>query len=566
MKKVLALIVALMMIVSMIPVMAITTSAAVDGDWLTWRSAGGYKEPEEGEEPSYTPAPGYEYTSEGFHMISADYTGHTPFGTIQSRDKVSVKDGVYMELRVDQYPYGGENGTDDHWICFSLWDSQKIAPGNTTDYGQGWLALVRTPGEGGAGSAQSFNSGNTGNGIWQHHGDVSITPELDDNGKEIYTFEVIWDGSNYNIAICGVALQGAANIASHLNNVNADGEFYVGVTFHSGAASQPIEATMLKFGTSKDDAETPVGNDSAEPEENVSVPVDIIDSNTIETNKPCLLYDAQETSCKTSSIGTQGMSLTAQGDNAYRIDVHQLPGFHTWGMKRTLSYEAADFPVIAVFYYDPNEIFESCTLRYAAGNIMTADDVHIFNYSIWDENYDNNVIVYDEDEYYKCVIIDLREYLGEEMFNEAWNGRINNLRFDYNTMYTMGDPETDYFFMQYAGIFRSVEEAAIYANEYAVAQGIVEDGAVTDPVPGDSTPVEPGDDTDEPGESTPVESGSESTPAESDSTKDSAAESKSEKEEESTEEEKSGCGATVLGSVAVLLSAAAAAVVLKKKD
>ena len=81
MKKVLALIVALMMIVSMIPVMAITTSAAnVPGDWTTWRSAGGYKEPDEGEEPSYCPAPGYEYTDEGFHMTSADYTGHTPFG------------------------------------------------------------------------------------------------------------------------------------------------------------------------------------------------------------------------------------------------------------------------------------------------------------------------------------------------------------------------------------------------------------------------------------------------------------------------------------------------------
>lgn len=582
MKKVLALIVALMMIVSMIPVMAITTSAAnVPGDWTTWRSAGGYKEPDPGEEPSYCPAPGYEYTDEGFHMISADYTGHTPFGTIQSKEPVPVKDGVYMELRVDQYPYGGEKGTDDHWICFSLWDSAKIAPGNTTEYGQGWLALVRTPGEGGGGSAQSFVSKSAGNGTFGHQGDVSITPELDENGKEIYTFEVVWDGSNYNIAICGVAVQGAANIASHLNEVNPNGEFYVGVTFHSGAAAQPIEATMLKFGTSKDTAETPVGNDSAKPEENPSVPVDIIDSATIEANKPCLLLDAQETSCKISSMGTQGMTLTAQGDNAIRLDVHALPGFHTWGMKRTLSYEAADFPVIAVFYHDPNEIFESCTLRYAAGNVMAADDVHIFNYSIYDENYDNNVIVYDEDEYYKCVIIDLREYLGEEMFAEAWTGRINNLRFDYGSMYTMGDPETDFFFIQYAGIFRSVEEAAIYANEYAVAQGIVEEGAVTDPVPGDSTPVEPGDSTPvEPGESTPVESGSESTPAgstpvesgsestpaESDSTKDSAAESKTEKEEESTKEEKSGCGATVLGSVAVLLSAAAAAVVLKKKD
>ncbi len=563
MKKVLALIVALMMIVSMIPVMAITTSAAeVDGDWMTYRSAGGYKEPEPGEEESYTPAPGYEYTDEGFHMISADYTGCTPFGTIQSREPVSVKDGVYMELRVDQYPYGGEKGTDDHWICFSIWDSEKIAPGNTLDYGQGWLSLCRTPGEGGSGSAQSFNSGNTGNGIWQHHGDVTITPELDADGKEIYTFEVVWDGSNYNIAICGVAVQGAANIASHLNGINPDGEFYIGVTFHSGAANQPIEATMLKFGTSKETAETPVGGDSKEPEENVNVKAEIADSNSIEVNQPCLLLDAQESSSKTSSMGTQGMTLTAQGDNSYRIDVNQLPGFHQWPIKNSLSYQAADFPVVAVFYHDPNEIFESCTLRYAAGDVMTADDVHIFNFSIYDENYDNNVLIYDEDEYYKCVIIDLREYLGEEMFTEAWTGRINSLRFDYGSMYTNGDPETDFFFIQYAGIFRSVEEAAVYANEYA--QNTLNLGG---PVEGDTneadTDAETGDSVDTGDvnvDETVADTGAETT---ADTKK---ADKNDKDKDDKDEDKKSGCGATVLGSVAVLMSAAAAAVVLKKKD
>ena len=88
MKKVLALLIAAMMIVSMIPVMAITASAAdVEGYWTTYRSATDYEEPEEDEEPAYKPAPGFEYTSEGFHMTTADYTSTTPFGTIQSKDK-----------------------------------------------------------------------------------------------------------------------------------------------------------------------------------------------------------------------------------------------------------------------------------------------------------------------------------------------------------------------------------------------------------------------------------------------------------------------------------------------
>lgn len=76
--------------------------------------------------------------------------------------------------------------------------------------------------------------------------------------------------------------------------------------------------------------------------------------------------------------------------------------------------------------------------------------------------------------------------------------------------------------------------------------------------PAESTPVESQPAESQSAESTPAES----KPAESDSAKDSVAESESESEEE----KKSGCGATVLGSVAVMMAAAAAAVVLKKKE
>ena len=479
MKKVLALIVALMMIVSMIPVMAITTSAAnVPGDWTTWRSAGGYKEPDPGEEPSYCPAPGYEYTDEGFHMTSADYTGHTPFGTIQSKEPVPVKDGVYMELRVDQYPYGGEKGTDDHWICFSLWDSAKIAPGNTTEYGQGWLALVRTPGEGAPGSAQSFVSKSAGNGTFGHQGDVSITPELDENGKEIYTFEVVWDGSNYNIAICGVAVQGAANIASHLNEVNPNGEFYVGVTFHSGAAAQPIEATMLKFGTSKDTAETPVGNDSELPEENINVKAPIAEADSIPANQPCLLLDATKTSYS-GDLPVSGMTIVPQGDNSLKILPEVGNAYFTWGMRNSLSYDAADFPVIGIFVQDPNELLDSCIMYYYAGDNLTADGAHLLRYTTYDDG-----VRYWGDEEYAFVTIDMREMLTEEEFAEGWTGRINGLRFDYENLYLEGDPENDYFFFHYAGIFRSVEEANAYQDAYAASLNLT---------PSETTESEPAD-------------------------------------------------------------------------
>ena len=553
MKKVLALIIAAMMIISMIPVMAITSSAAdVDGDWDTYRSAAGYEPPKEGEEESYTPAPGYEYTDEGFHMTSADYAGCTPFGTIQSKEKVALQDGVYMELRVDDYAYGGPKGTDDHWISFHIWDSHKIAPGNVTDYGQGWLSLNRTPGAGGAGTIQSFICSSEGAGQFWHQGDISATPVLDDEGKEIYTFEVSYDGSNYTISVCGVPVQGAANITNHLNNLDPNGEFYVGVTFHAGTPDTKIEATILKFGTSAEDASKPVGSDSELPEENVNVKAPIADPSTIETNMPCLLFDAAESS-HSGKMSTSGMELQAQGDNSYKIVPSVPTGYHLWSIRNSLSFDAADFPVIGVFVYDPNQIFETCTLRYCAGQNMTADNVHILNFSI----YDDGAKYYGENDEYTFMVVDMKALLDEEAFADGWTGRINSLRFDYNGLYINdpADPETDYFFMQYAGIFRSVEEAYAYQLAYSDVMDFPENTQGETEAPTEAPTDAPAEGTDAPAEGTDA-------PAEG---TDAPAEGTQAPVETAAPEKKGGCG-SVIGSVAVLLSAAAAAVVLKKKD
>ena len=66
-KRILALIICAVMLLTMFPVAMLTTGAAdIEGDWTTYRSADEYETPEEGEEPIiYKPEAGYEYTSEG---------------------------------------------------------------------------------------------------------------------------------------------------------------------------------------------------------------------------------------------------------------------------------------------------------------------------------------------------------------------------------------------------------------------------------------------------------------------------------------------------------------------
>ena len=189
MKKLVVLLLTVAMLLSMAVI--VPAAADVDGDWITLRQANDYPEvdPETGEEPSFTPAPGYEYTSEGFTTIPADYTGICPYFNIRSKDKYDIKEGLYLQLRVDDFSYRGPEGIADEWILFSLWDSENIAPGQN-GYGDGWFGLIR--GSGG-GEAATFE-------------DETITPELDDQGREIYTFEVEWDGSQYNFTLNGVPI------------------------------------------------------------------------------------------------------------------------------------------------------------------------------------------------------------------------------------------------------------------------------------------------------------------------------------------------------------------------
>jgi len=486
MKKTIVLLLAVILCMSLLPMSSMSVLAVdVEGDWTTYRHAGDYGKPD-----SYKPAPGYEYTGEGFHMISADYSDTYPFGTIQSKETVSIKDGVYMELRVDDYAYGGVDDLHDHWISFHIWDSQGIAPGNMLDYGQGWLSLCRRSWTRPGITAQSINSSSSGQGSFQNLGITAVTPRTDLNGKQIYTFEIKYEKGNYIISLCGVPVAGSEEITKHLNQINSTGEFYIGVTLYSSVAGSNIEATMLKFGTSAYDATTPVGFDFKEPEVNVLKIADIADPDTIPVNQPCLLYDANKTSWS-GEINAQHVTLTPQDNGAFKIQptIAGGAGFHQWSISNRYSFDASDFPVISILVEDPYLIFDSGYLRYFAGDNVYPDGVHLVQYSLYDEN----CLYFGDDEEYYLMFVDLKDLLSQEDFEEGWNGRINGLRFDYSYFYVNDpiDPEVDFFFFHYAGIFRSIEEAQVYGENYLTDLGVIkEEGPLVPPPVVETMPPE----------------------------------------------------------------------------
>ncbi len=580
MKKVIAMLIAAMMVVSMIPVMAFTASAAdVDGMWTTYRTAADYDEPEEGEELEYKPAPGYEYTNDGFHMISPDFTGTTPFGTIQSKDKQNIQDGVYMELRVDDFSFTQNDGSAcDQWICLSLSDTAPLAPGSA-NYGSNWLVLIRyTP--------------STGKAILLPHKTVAATedsagaflpllaanPEidmpLDDDGKPVITWSVVYDGTNYIITICDTVVTTSGQDTAHINSFAPEGDAYVGVTFHSGALDGVCEATITNYGTDAGNADTPSGSDSAEPEDNLLVKAPIADSSTVEAGKPCLIFDANKSSWK-GAMGVQSMELNAQGDGSFKVDVANPVGFFQWAIKNDCSYEAADFPVIAILYYDPNYVLGSNTvIRYCAGKNMTADDVHTYTYDMYAEEN----LYFGDDSEYTLVLIDMKDLLittdeegnvNDAKWVDGWNGRINAIRFDFgdnDVDPNVPDPEHDFFYLHYAAIFRSVEEAQAYGTAYMDELGV---GAAED-----ETDAPSGDEQDT--DAAAGEQGTDAADVETDGADVEADGTKAEADGTNAEagstadtaaaEGEGGCASVIGMSSAIILAAAAAAVVLKKKD
>ena len=509
MKKLITLLLTVAMLLSMAVI--VPAAADVDGDWITLRQANDYPEvdPETGEEPSFTPAPGYEYTSEGFTTIPADYTGICPYFNIRSKDKYDIKEGLYLQLRVDDFSYKGPDGIADEWILFSLWDSENIAPGQN-GYGDGWFGLIR----GSGGGEDATFEGET------------ITPELDDQGREIYTFEVEWDGSQYNFTMNGVPIAKSNTITSKLNQVNKDGEFYVGISIQSQTKDGVAALSILKFGTSEKDAVTPVGTDSALPEPNNNIVADMMDSANIPENQPAVYWDASIY----KNVTGQALEFTALGDNGYGVKALDANGFFTWKVRKDQSYAIEDFPVFAMMVKD---YWKGGTLWYFGGDIVGPTAGYHITYNAFDGEY------FDEGfEDYTLILVEL---------DGMAEGRINGFRIDFNGMDVANEGE---FEICYMGCFRSWDEATVYGTRYLKG----EDAEISTEAPTEEVTSEATEET------TAAEQGDVTEAPTAEGNGDAATEAPTE-----TEAAKSGCGSVMGFGAAAILCAMAAAVALKKE-
>ena len=448
-KRLLCALLCAVLLAGLIPAAALAASAATaEGDWTTYRFANEYCDDDcehtddEYGACDYRPEAGYKYTAEGFTVVPANYVNSTPQLSVMSKMAKPVKEGIYLKFRVDDYAYDG--GRDaDQWIALTLTTEEKVWPGSL-DFGGGWMTLIRGKGDGICSMNPLLTDPNTEESLGSliSVGTGGNTAPRDNQGREIYTLEVTWDGSAYEMKLNGTPIPGSAETTALLEKLNPEGEFFVGIQMQSSVKDGAAALTILQYGTCEADATTPVGSDSKEAEEHCGLGyADILEPSVVPVNRPAILWNPDTVNMKDG----YNSSFKVLGDNTWHVRATDLNSFVYFTPKRNWSYAAEDFPVFGILLR--NFWSNGGTLWYCAGDILQPENACTVPFSIYDGEF------YGENEEYVFIPVDLSDF---------WEGRIHNMRLDF----MIGDENAREFDICFAGMFRNKDEAYAYAHEW----------------------------------------------------------------------------------------------------
>ena len=537
-KKILSALLTCTMLISLAALFTFPASA-VEGMWDALGTATEYDEDFDGTPRS---RPGYEYTDEGLHMIPAKWEGQqTPFGTLQTKETVDLKDGVYMLVRVDNFTYAGEK-----WFNFSLWDRAGISPGSTT-HGEGAQCHIRPGDAKNVGGVDWYTGGFTNVG-------TTVIPKtaysMDEEGRVILALTVTWKDNTYAVDVNGAPAPDSVIEFMNEKWGGADSAAYVGFSLQNSNKNGTVEATILKFGTSKATAETPTGDDRKEPEEFNHVPNPIEDASTVPAGQPAVFMNGNvaESDIMSKPVSLVGANLTVNEDYSVHAVVNKVKADSgQWTVKYDVSYSIEDFPVCVAL------VKNLCTCR---DEVCYANEIcHMYLCTGEDiqpapENLVEYLDVSDEpiiigDDTYLMFYIDMSDPYAP--FRAT--GRINAVRMDFYEIDT-DTPGKNAFDICWMSFFRTVEDAEAYVYSYLnyTPDEKTEDTEETQ-VGGDETekPAVGGDETNAP------DVKDETNAPAADNNGDAAA--------------KSGCGAVIgFGAVAIVALAAACAISFKKKE
>lgn len=238
-------------------VFTISSSAETEGEWdIAARP----------DEPNAL-ASGYYYTESGLVTVSSDYLGYNAYQQAHTKSPIDLKgnnDGngnsISVKMTVLDFVYDGKQGNDT-WISFTI-NSMPVTSQGSTQYGEGLCILIRGSGDGRA-NIQPFYVDATGNKGFSQLPVAfpTIDVPMNDQGQEVYTFTLKYDGNKYTFAINDYWFATDAYLNDLLYRVNAGGA-YLGVSmFAARGLTRNLSMCINEF-----QGAVPYGTDSRPPE------------------------------------------------------------------------------------------------------------------------------------------------------------------------------------------------------------------------------------------------------------------------------------------------------------
>lgn len=438
MKRIMISLLAIALLLSTVSALSLTAGAAVEGDWTASRAADDYNDPD-----SYRPYSGYKYElDKGLVLVSADYTNNTPYTHIHTKTPYNLKDNnanengksISLEFTVTDFAYEGS----DHWVGISLHSKEIFTP--VKGFGEGVSVLIRGAGNGTAVAQFHYLDNDRGYHLFSMQ---NVLIPVNEQGQETYTFEVEYTQDGYKFYLCGQEFVDQTGVADEiLDNYCADGA-YVGVTLYTTESGTSLGACISKF-----QGQVPYGEDSMLPEENRNNFAPIIESSSVPAGKPALIWNSAME--QFNQLQSSNIDLAVNDDGTIGATALTESGYIIFSPKVTVSYEASDFPVIAVLTKDCYA--ESGKIYYSAGEIFGAQP---------DCSQEIDIAEYDFGEGWCMGILDLTDDLD-------WQGRVNMIRTDIvNVDYT--DEDTKHYDIAYIATFRTIEDAEQYAKDYLIS-------------------------------------------------------------------------------------------------
>ena len=475
MKKIICSLLVIAMTFSLVIVAAITSAAAVEGDWIAVGRANQY----DGSTPEseYFSVAGYEYDEEGFHLTSANWAGQTPWARFVSKSTVDLKDGVYMEIRIDEFDYSSNL---DSWFTFLFWDQMHMTPGDV-NYGEGLYNHIRPTGNNitywYTGSCNLFPTPNT------------ITKRTVQNGDKeecsLFVAELSWDEENSTFVYTINGVAAPADIISYMNQKwgGDNSHAYVGFALQHSAKNGRVACTLLKYGTSAEDCSVPMGEDMEEPIDYslnyVTAP--LVEDPQIEPGKPAILMsgDVSTSNIKFAPSSVTGEAISVNDDHTVRVVAsNSSTGAGIWTVENATSYAIEDFPVVMMVTrnlctcVEEDKInglcgaFETGSVYVMTGDAISPDSSCAINDNgvSWDSYY------IDDDSYLSFIV---------DTSYTDFSGRVNGVRFDVHDV-DFNTPGANAFDVCFIAFFATKEDAEIYFMSYIEGLGYAPEETTTE--------------------------------------------------------------------------------------